>query len=87
MCKRGNRSQEGKVVFAEIMTENNFKSYETYKPIDKRRKTTDNLEFYTQKNVSFKKKEFNEKSRICNVWLNKRQMDSLICFQIQSIAI
>lgn len=56
MCKRGNRSQEGKVVFAEIMTENNFKSYETYKPIDKRRKTTDNLEFYTPKNVSFKKK-------------------------------
>lgn len=56
MCRRRNRNQEGKVVFAEIMAENNFKSYETYKPIDKRRKTTDNLEFYTQKKYLSKRK-------------------------------
>lgn len=56
MCRRGNRSQEGKVVFIEIMAEKNFKSYETYQPTDKRRKTTDNLELYTPKKYLSKRK-------------------------------
>ena len=56
MCRWGNRSQEAKVVFAEIMAEKNFKSYETYKLTDKRRKTTDNLEFYTPKKYLSKRK-------------------------------
>ena len=38
------------------MSEKYFKSYETYKPMDKRRKTTDNLEFYTQEKYLSKRK-------------------------------